>query len=141
MNLLLLPWTEWAIGISLIGCFWVSRAREPTRAYRSGVVFTGIAFVCSLLAWLSFSLSEVPDRAPLLSIQPLLFGRQLFAIDELSAPLIPSITLLHLLAAMATSRTHMRRFSFSWSLAAEAIRLATFSTKVPWLLIGLLCAS
>jgi NADH-quinone oxidoreductase subunit M len=35
----------------------------------------------------------------------------------------------------------VRRFSFSWSLAAEAIRLATFSTKEPWLLIALLCAS
>ena len=35
----------------------------------------------------------------------------------------------------------MRRFSFSWSLAAEAIRLATFSSKEPWLLIGLLAAS
>ena len=35
----------------------------------------------------------------------------------------------------------MRRFSFSWSLAAEAIRLATFSCKEPWLLIGLLAVS
>ena len=32
----------------------------------------------------------------------------------------------------------MRRFSFSWSLAAEVIRLATFSCKEPWVLIGLL---
>ena len=35
----------------------------------------------------------------------------------------------------------MRRFSFSWSLAAEAIRLATFSCKEPWILIGLLAVS
>ena len=35
----------------------------------------------------------------------------------------------------------MRRFSFSWSLAAEAIRLATFSCKEPWVLIGLLAVS
>jgi NADH-quinone oxidoreductase subunit M len=35
----------------------------------------------------------------------------------------------------------MRRFSFSWSLAEETIRLATFSCKDPWLLIGLLTAS
>jgi NADH-quinone oxidoreductase subunit M len=141
MNLLQLPWMEWAIGISLLGCIWVSRAREPARAYRFGVIFTGTAFVCSLLAWLSFSLSEVPTRVPLFSVQPLLFGRHLFALDELSAPLVPSVALLHLLAAVATSHTHIRRFSFSWSLAALAIRLATFSTKAPWLLIALLCAS
>ena len=35
----------------------------------------------------------------------------------------------------------MRRFSFSWSLAAEVIRLATFSCKEPWVLIGLLVVS
>ena len=56
-------------------------------------------------------------------------------------PLVPTVALLHLLAALATSRAHMRRFSFSWSLAAEAIRLATFSCKEPWVLIGLLVVS
>ena len=35
----------------------------------------------------------------------------------------------------------MRRFSFSWSLAAEAIQMATFATKEPWPLIALLAAS
>jgi hypothetical protein len=34
----------------------------------------------------------------------------------------------------------MRRFSLSWSLASEAIRVATFATREPWLLIGLLAA-
>src|SRR6185312_15909620 len=33
---------------------------------------------------------------------------------------------------------HMRRFSFAWSLAAEAISLAIFSCRDPWILIGLL---
>ena len=60
------------------------------------------------------------------------------ALDELNAPLVPAVALLHFLTALATARTKMRRFSFSWSLAAEAIRLATFSCKEPWVLIGLL---
>ena len=54
---------------------------------------------------------------------------------------MPAVALLHFLTALATARTHMRRFSFSWSLAAEAIRLATFSCKEPWVLIGLLAVS
>ena len=54
---------------------------------------------------------------------------------------MPTIALLHLLTALATARTHMRRFSFSWSLASEAILLATFSCKEPWILIGLLAVS
>src|SRR5262249_15965061 len=75
------------------------------------------------------------------SVQPYLFGRQIFGLDELSAPLVPTVALLHFLTAIATARTHMRRFSFSWSLAAEVIRLATFSCKEPWVLIGLLATA
>jgi NADH-quinone oxidoreductase subunit M len=59
----------------------------------------------------------------------------------LNAPLVPAISLIHFLMALATSRLKMRRFSFSWSLAAESIRLAMFSSKQPWLLIALLAAS
>jgi NADH-quinone oxidoreductase subunit M len=48
------------------------------------------------------------------------------------------VALLHFLTALATARTKMRRYSFSWSLASESIRLATFSCKEPWVLIGLM---
>ena len=51
------------------------------------------------------------------------------------------MALIHFLTALATSRMKMRRFSFTWSLAAETIRLAMFSCKEPWVLIGLLAAS
>lgn len=141
MNLLSLPWLEFAIGISLAGSPLVSRLRDPNRAYRWGLVFTGLSFSCTFLAWLSFYLGADPGQSARLSVQPWLFGRQIFVLDELSAPLVPAVALLHFLTALATARTHMRRFSFSWSLAAEALRLATFSTKDPWLLIGLLVIS
>jgi NADH-quinone oxidoreductase subunit M len=60
-------------------------------------------------------------------------------VDQLSAPMVVLVALLHFLTALATGRTKMRRFSLSWSLACEAIRLATFSAT-GWLLIGLLAA-
>jgi NADH-quinone oxidoreductase subunit M len=141
MNPLPLPWLEVALGVALVGSVLISRIRHPERAYQWGVAFTGLALAASLLAWLSFATGGAVPLSPRYSIQPFLFGRQLFALDTLSAPLVPAIALLHLLAAVATARTHMRRFSFSWSLAAEAIRLATFTTKEPWLLIGLLAAA
>ncbi|AGA29210.1 proton-conducting transporter transmembrane domain-containing protein [Singulisphaera acidiphila] len=141
MNILHLPWLELAIALTLIGSPFVSRLRNPNRAYQWGLFFTGFSFACTLLAWLAFYGGVTPEMLRRWSIQPTLFGRQVLGMDELSAPLIPSIALLHFLAAMATSRNHMRRFSFSWSLAAEAIRLATFSCKEPWVLIGLLSVS
>ncbi len=141
MNPAQIPWLELAIAVAAVGSLLTSRHRQPGRAYRWGVAFTGASFVCSVLAWLSFSFRDPAPASPIYSIQTPLFGRQLFLLDNLSAPLVPAVSLLHLLAAVATARTHVRRFSYSWSLAAEAIGLATFSTKEPWVLIGLLAAS
>jgi NADH-quinone oxidoreductase subunit M len=136
-----LPWLEFAILFTLAGFPFVSRLRDPNRAFRWGLAFMASSFFCTFLAWLAFFVGVTPEQLEPWSLQPHLFGRQILVLDELSAPLVPTVALLHFLTAMATARTHMRRFSFSWSLAAEAIRLATFSCKEPWILIGLLAIS
>ena len=56
MNILQLPWLDYALVITLIGSLWVSRQREPIRAYRWGLAFTGAALACTILAWLGFYL-------------------------------------------------------------------------------------
>ena len=58
MNLFHLPWLEFAIAAGLIGSPIVSRLRDPNRAYRWGLLFTGISFASALLAWLVFSLGD-----------------------------------------------------------------------------------
>lgn len=138
MKLLALPWLEWAIGVCLIGSVCVRLRRDPNSAARWGMTFTGLAFGCAFLAWLSFY-AEAPSGAlhPL-SVQAALFGKPMLELDELSAPLVPAVALLHFLAAVTTARTRMRYYSFSWSLASDAIRLAMFSCKAGWLLVGLL---
>jgi NADH-quinone oxidoreductase subunit M len=141
MNLLQLPWLEIAIALTLIGSPVVSRLRDPNRAHRWALAFIGLSFASSALAWLSFYVGISPDQTIRYSIQPYLFDRLVFSLDEMSAPLIPTVALLHFLTALATARTHMRRYSFSWSMAAEAIRIASFSCTEPWILIGLLAIS
>src|SRR5579872_6499012 len=141
MNLLQLPWLELAIGTAMSGSAFVSRLRDPNRAYRWGLAFMGTSFICTLSAWLAFYIGIPNDDIAHHSFQPRLFGRMLFSLDELSAPLVPTVALLHVLTALATARTKMRRYSFSWSLAAAAIRLATFSCEQPWVLVGLLASS
>jgi NADH-quinone oxidoreductase subunit M len=138
MRLLLIPWLELSIVLALLGSLLVSRVREPGAAARWGMALTGIVFACTFLAWLGFFLgvTTVSDRS--WSVQPWLFGRRVFELDGLSAPLVPAVALLHFLTAVATSRARMRQFSFSWSLASESIRLAMFSCKASWLLVGLL---
>jgi NADH-quinone oxidoreductase subunit M len=139
MNVLNLPWLEIAFAVALVGAPTVSRFRDPHRAYRLGITFTGASFACTFLAWLAFYVG-MPSES-LRSVQPALFGRTLFLLDELNAPLVPAAALLHFLTALSTARTHMRRYSFTWSLGAEVIRLLTFSCKEPWLLVALLVVS
>ncbi len=140
MNLLQLPWLELGVAIALLSSLRVSMLRDPNRAYRAGLTFTAMTLVCTLMACVSFY-SQSPDAISPWSVEPKLFGRQVFHLDELSAPLVPGVALLHFLTALATAQTKMRRFSFSWSLAAEAIQILIFSCKEPWILIALLVIS
>src|SRR5262249_32646099 len=140
VNVLNLPWLELAFLVSLVGGTFVARLRQPEQVYRWGVTFIGASFACTALAWLAFH-ARGPDSAiARRGVQPALLGRHLFALDELGAPLIPAVALLHFLTALATARTSLRRFSFSWSMTAETVQLATFSCKDPWVLIVLLSA-
>jgi len=138
MNLFELPWLELAIGIACCGSIAVAQVREPYRAYRWGLTFTGLSFLCALFASLGYYSGVSTESLARYSLQQALLHRQPFKLDALNAPLLPTIALLHFLTALATARTSMRRFSFSWSLASEAIRLATFSCLDSWGLIALL---
>ncbi len=140
MNLFHLPWVELAILVALLGAVCVSQLREPDRAALWGLAFTGAAFGCTFLAWLGFYLGVPPEAGDPWSFQVRVLGRQVLGMDELNAPLVPVVALLHFLTGLCTARANMRRFSYTWSLAAEAIRLATFSAKDPWVLIALLIA-
>jgi NADH-quinone oxidoreductase subunit M len=141
MNILQLPWLDYSLLITLVGSLLVSRQREPIRAFTWGLALTGAALACATLAWLGYYLRVPPEAGLGVSPQLRLLGRQVFALDELNAPLVPAIALIHFLTALSTARVKMRRFSFTWSLAAETMQLALFSCKEPWLLIGLMAAT
>jgi NADH-quinone oxidoreductase subunit M len=133
------PWLELSIGVALAGSLWVSLLRQPVQAFLAGLTFTGATLACAVMAWLVYELGFPPD-GEVWSVQPFLFGRNLFALDDISAPLVTLVALLHFLTALATGRTKMRHFSLAWSLASVALRLAIFGCKEPWLLVGLLAA-
>jgi NADH-quinone oxidoreductase subunit M len=133
-----LPWLEAAIAIPALGSLWVARLRDPIAARRYSLAVAGLALACALGAYVDFALLHVSvAHAPWDVLGPV-FGGELFAIDELSGPLIPLVGLLYLLTFAATLRTKVRRFSFAWSLAREAVVLAAFSCRQPWVIVGLL---
>jgi NADH-quinone oxidoreductase subunit M len=138
MSPLPIPWLEAALLIALAGAASISQLRNLNYAWRWGVAFTGAVFACTLLASLGFYLLGPADIDTGWSLQQYLFARPYLGLDELNAPLLPAVALLHFLTAAATARTKMRSFSLTWSLTAEAIHLAKFACKEPAILVALL---
>lgn len=135
MTELHLPWLELCVLVPLLGALIVGRFREPTEARLYGLVFSVATFVLAAGAFVDFismRASEAEDRFHLMTR---LTGQELFRLDEISAPLLPLGALLFLLTTVATVRSKARRFSFFWTLLSEALLMATFSCKQPWLLI------
>ena len=58
------------------------------------------------------------------------FGREIFVIDQLSAPLLPLVALLYFLTNATTLRTKIRHDSFAPTLISEAMTLAIFSCQL-----------
>jgi len=140
MSDLHLPWLELLIVVPLLGALWVSRLRDANIARKWCLIFTGITFAVAVGAWEDFGLlhaTAADDPIHLIRIG----GRELFTIDQFSAPLLPLVALLYFLTTMATLRTKIRRFSFSWTLVSEAIALATFSCREPWGVVVLMSLS
>lgn len=138
MNDLHYPWIEIAILLPLLGALWVSRIRDPLTARRHALAFTLAAFLATLAEvrdFYSLHIFHAQDAWHLISK---VFGRELFGIDELSAPLVPMTALIYVLAGLATLRTKLPRFSFSSMLLLESLTLATFAAESPWMVITLM---
>lgn len=137
IDLLSLPWLEAAIAIPFLGAILMARVRDPQRAAVWGLFVAFISLMCTFFAGFAFT-SGAPPATASWDVQTRLFGTRIFRLDELNAPLIPTVALLYLLTALATARTKLKRFSFPWSLASESLALATFSCTNPWALVLIL---
>lgn len=131
------PWLEACVLIPLIGGIFVGRLRDADLARRWSLVFCTGAFVMTVGAWQDFYLLHANQADDCWHLLSSLLGRELFVVDQLSAPLLPLIALLYFLTALSTLRTKLRRFSFAWMLVSESITLATFACKEPWGIIAL----
>lgn len=138
MTELHLPWLEMAVLIPLLGAVWIGRVRDADVLRKLSVLITGVTLFCTIGAVLDFTYAGVTQAGDRFQILSRTFGREVFALDELSAPLLPMAALVYCLTMVATLRTKVRRFRFAMNLASEAVLLATFCSRDPWIVIGLL---
>ena len=141
MSELHLPWLEISILLPLIGALIVSLVRDRDVARRRCLWICGLTLVCAVGEWLDFGSLHVFEAHDHWDMVEAIFHKDIFVIDELSAPLLPLAALVYLLTVLATVRTKVDRFTFGWALFSESLLLATLACKEPWFIIGLLILS
>ncbi|MCA9194520.1 MAG: oxidoreductase [Planctomycetales bacterium] len=135
------PWLEFSILVPAIGAVFVKLLGRSELARNWAIGFSAVALILAIgesLDFLTLESFEAHDHWDLIS---LVFHQSIFVIDELSAPLLPLTALVYLVTIMSTLRTKLYRFSFAWTLAGEALTLATLSCRASWVLVCLLSVS
>ena len=138
MTELHLPWLELAVILPAIGAILLLGARDPERAQQWRLLFSGLALICAVGAWLDFGSLHTFEAHDCWSLCSQFIGSEWLVIDELSAPLLPMAALISFVTALATLRTKIRRYPFAGSLISETILLATLSCRHPWGIVALL---
>jgi NADH-quinone oxidoreductase subunit M len=121
MSELHLPWLEISILLPLIGSLIVSLVKDRDAARGRCVLICSLTLVCAVGEWLDFGTLHVFEAHDHWDMLEAVFHKDIFVIDELSAPLLPLAALLYLLTVLATVRTKVDRFTFGWALFSEAL--------------------
>lgn len=134
MNPFAVPWLELSIIVLLIGAVSVAWLRDARLASNWCLGFLGAALGCALMASVGYAIGRPAATGGWWSWA----GQSVFVVDDINAPLLPLVALLHLIIALSTARTKMDRFSFSQLMANGAVRIALFACVAPWAIVGLL---
>lgn len=136
-----LPWLELSITIPLLGGMATGLLRDRELARKLSLVVCLLTMICAAGEWIDFSTLHTFEAHDHWDVIRSIFHKDVFVVDQLSAPLLPLGALLYLITVLSTLRTKVNRFSFGWTLISEAILLATLSCRDPWVLIALLSAA
>src|SRR5579859_7284012 len=114
-------WLELSILAPLAGAAGVARLRRLDRARHWSVAVTGLSLLCALIAWWEFPSDGEVNQHAVRSMTGLAFGGEIFALDQLSAPLVPLVALLFFLTSATMLRTKMRSDSFAPTLISLSL--------------------
>ena len=125
------PWLEFTLLLPLIGAIMVSFIRTPALAARWCLGFVLITLISATGAAFNFTGSS--GGAKLQS--------GTFAIDEISAPMLPVLTLLHLLIMLGTAKSRVSPLSCVRLLLATCITLSALTCHTGSVLVALLVSA
>lgn len=136
-----LPWLEVSIFIPLLGALWVRWVGDGPMARRHTIVICTFAFLGALGEWIDFNTLKTFEAHDHWDVVERIFHRDVFVVDELSAPLLPLAALIFLVTVLSTPRRKVHQGFFAQTLISEAILLATFSCRASWMLVLLLAVA
>ncbi len=129
MTFILLPWLELALIFPLAGALAVLAVRSPVHALRWCLGALTISLLFATGAAVDHFIAAEHTRAP---------PFQDFALDHATAPMAPVLLLLHVLAALGSSKSRVTKSACLRVLASAFIGLAALSTTEGGVLILLL---
>ncbi len=141
MTELHLPLIEAAIVLPLLGAVVVAGVKNPDVARLISLVGGGLSLASTTIAWQDFLGLGAPIAHDHWDVTEQIFGHDVFAIDYLTAPMLPTVALLFVLTMLSTLRTKIRRFSWCGTMLAMSLTLATLCCQDNWGIIGLLALS
>lgn len=129
------PWLETGILVPALGALLLAGVKDGARARWLASWIAALTLVLTVGEWIDFvQLHQFAahDRGDWIARW---VGAGVVVVDELSAPLLPLVALLHLVVVLSTPLSKAQRFSFPMALACESLMLATFSCQASWLLV------
>jgi NADH-quinone oxidoreductase subunit M len=126
MNFPSFPWLELTLLLPILGAMMVSFIRTPALAARWGIGFLLITLIGTAAAALSYTRSGGPVQSGT------------FGVDDLSAPMLPVMTLLHLLTMLGTAKSRVSPLFCVRLLLATGITLSALTCHAGSVLVALL---
>ena len=117
-----IPWFELTLALPLLGALVVAFFKTASEALRASLCF----FVAALLA------------AAAASFQHGAGALKHFAVDDLAAPMLPVLAMLHLLTLLGTAKSRVSPKFCVRLLLAAFVSLAAVTCHTPWMLVTLL---
>ena len=138
MNLFEIPWLELALVAPIFGAALAWNCRDSRAGWRIAFSFSSVVLICSVLAWTGHWSGVAPGGVTPNDVVYRIVGGRIVGLDDINAPLVPFVALLHLLIVAGTTGGKAARLSFAGVLALEAIQLATFAAIHLQVFAGLL---
>jgi len=128
MNFVALPILEWTLALPWVGAATIALLRHSPSAAR--VCFGFLTLLLALVGVIAFTVGPAPT-----------LSTRTFAIDAVSAPLLPVLVLLHIVTLLGTAKSRVTPVLCARILLSAFVGLAVVTCQDPWILIQLLSAS